>query len=224
VARTFAADHHGVSSSVAQPVHLDGVPARAARDAGRAPATLVYATLVLTTTIVVRALDPAWRERLLADSSTNVANLTRTPVRVLVASAFWLQGRPIIVWIGLLVVAMALTERWIGTRRTIAVLAAGHVGATVLTQAAVATAVAAGWMSRASLHMPDVGISYGLAALAGALVLRFHGRARVVHVVVALGVILIFLISDPGVGNVGHVVAFGLGLAMPVRLAKRRVA
>jgi hypothetical protein len=213
-----------VSSSVAQPVRLERVPPRAGRDARRAPATLVYATLVLATTIVVRALDPAWRERLLAASSTNVANLTRAPVRVLVASAFWSQGRPIIVWIGVLVVAMALTERWIGTRRTIAVFAAGHVGATVLTQAAVAIAVAAGWMSRASLHMPDVGISYGLAALAGALALRFHGRARLVHVAVALSVILIFLISDPGVGNVGHVVAFALGLATADRLAKRRVA
>jgi hypothetical protein len=203
-----------VSRPAAQPIHVDGMPARAAGDARRVPATVVYAALVLATTVAVRDLAPAWRERLLAASSTNVANLTRAPVRVLVASAFWLQGRPIVVWMGMLVVAMALTERWIGTRRTIAVLAGGHVGATVLTQAAVATAVAAGWMSRASLHMPDVGISYGLAALAGALALRFNGRVRVAHVALALGVILIFLIFDPGVGNVGHVVAFGLGLAI----------
>jgi hypothetical protein len=57
-------------------------------------------------------------ERLLAELSTNLHQLARVPVRVLVASAFWPSGwGELFVWTALFAAILAPVERRLGWRR-----------------------------------------------------------------------------------------------------------
>ena len=98
-----------------------------------APFTFAYLGLLLATTAVLAVSSERGRTMLLRASSTNLNHLAREPVRVLVASALWFQGPSVVTWALLFVVVLAAVEQALGTRRALALFAAGHVGATLLT-------------------------------------------------------------------------------------------
>ena len=102
---------------------------------------------------------------MVASASTNVHNMTTDPVRVLLVSAFWVQST---LWIwpmaALIVAVMAPAERLLGTGHTLFIFAAGHIGATVLTVAAVGVGVDRGLFPHHLAYAADVGPSYGLVS------------------------------------------------------------
>jgi hypothetical protein len=182
----------------------------------QAPATVAYLVALTVTTTTLASSSPHALHWLVASASTNLHNMTTDPLRVLVISAFWVQSTP---WIWpiapLMVAVMAPAERLLGTGRTLFTFAAGHLGATALTVAAVGVGVDHGMLPRHLAYALDVGPSYGLAAVAAVLATRLPpGRTRVV----AIGALLIGLALAVILGrdftDAGHLVAAGIGLAL----------
>ena len=157
--------------------------AAARRSLAAAPATLVYLFTILVTWWTLRGADERLGRHLVASASTNLANMQRDPLQVLVASAFWLDpgSNPVTMIAELLLLGVAV-ERWLGTWRWIAVFAIGHVGATSITVLGIAYAVDHGLLGARVAHVSDVGYSYGLMALAGVFGYRWRGRLRLAWV------------------------------------------
>lgn len=195
--------------------------AREARTAGTralgwvrcAPLTTAYLLALVVTTILVHRLPRAIVHRLLWQSSTNLHQLDRVPVRVLVASAFWVADGHVLGWLALLGVVGGLAESRIGSVRTACIFIAGHVGASLLVAAGLVIALAVGVVHRSIVDMVDVGPSYGFAALAAAVSLRGSRRWRIWSLV-ALGAWLVTTSSTSSAGRVtaaGHLTAIAIG-------------
>lgn len=186
-----------------------------------APLTFGYLGILFVTSWVLATAQGKLADRLLLSASTNLHQLSRDPVRVLVASAFWLSGTgAIVVWAVLLAVVVAPVERRIGSWRTGLVFAVGHVGATLITAAGLWTALRLDAVERSVVTAQDVGASYGLLAVAGALTYLLVPRLRLPYataLVVAFGGFAAF---DRTFTDFGHLIALLLGLAC-FRLVRR---
>jgi hypothetical protein len=200
---------------------------RAAGYLAAAPATHVLLLIVAVTTLVLRGVDAPTATRILRHQSTNLLQMSRDAPRVLVLSAFLLDHGRLLTEALIFTLVLAPVERWIGTYRWIATFAAGHVGATLATTVGIWLQVREG-AGRALVYPVDVGVSYGVAALAGVLVYRLRRPWNLLW--------LAFLALDAGRGVIatgtftdwGHLVALGIGLAMgplvrPDRTDKRHV-
>lgn len=180
-----------------------------------APGTIAYFWAVLVTTVSVRSLGPGTMQELIETQSTNVHNLLHHPVRVLFASAFWLDSTHIsLTLIVLFFLVMAPVEHKIGTWRWLVVGAAAHVIATLLTESFVGYAVRHGFMAHRLVRTADVGISYFTASVTAVAAILLPRRVRGV-VVSALIAYLIWRVS---IGQTftdwGHLLSFGIGLLL----------
>ncbi|WP_345707368.1 rhomboid-like protein [Kitasatospora paranensis] len=135
----------------------------------RNPFALLYLALLLGTTLFAHLADPQLVRRLQALSSTDVHNLAHHPVLALVTSGCWVAGPLWTPYLWAVAVTVAPLERRVGGRRAAGVLAAGHVGATLLSQGVVLAAVALGAQGDDLLDALDIGVSYGVLASLGAL-------------------------------------------------------
>jgi hypothetical protein len=184
-----------------------------------------YAAVVVVVAVALRVVPGMPTEELVLDSSTNLENLRQTPLLVLVASAFVvapLWGLWILVP---LVVVFGAAQRWIGRVATVIGAVLGHVGATLLVAALLAAGINDGRLDPAVERAQDVGVSYGLAAVAGLLAARVPPRHRRWYVLGLLAVCAAPLLLSPTFTDVGHVVAalLGLALAALVTRAARRL-
>ncbi|MEU3985005.1 rhomboid-like protein [Streptomyces sp. NPDC026672] len=192
--------------------------------AARTPVTLVYALLLVVTSLVAEFADPDLVRDLQQASSTDVAHLLRTPGPVLLTSALWIVGG---LWspFGLaFVVVLGALERRIGGARTLAVFLLGHVFATLATEVPVGFAVLAGHLPDSSLHRLDIGVSFGMAASAGALAGLLAPWPRRLLLLGTGGALVGGLVAftDP-LTDWGHLIALGIGVALwpLVRLWRR---
>jgi hypothetical protein len=186
---------------------------RAAAYIRSAPLTYIYLFVLLITTWALRTASASVGKRLLLEQSTNLHHLGRDPVRVLVASAFWLpSSEQLLLWLLLFTLIMAPVERWIGSARTGLVFALGHVGATLITAAGLWLAVDFELVARQVSHAVDVGVSYGFFAVAALLVFRFSGKQRVLYTALLVGFLAIAVAVGPNFTDFGHIAALALGL------------
>ena len=178
------------------------------------PATFVYLFTLFVTTVVIGATGTRLTTALLQSQSTNLTNLRHDPLHVLFTSAFWLpEGYQLILLVIPFAIVLAPAERWLGTWRWLVVFVTGHVGASLLT-AVIIWAELERQMTSASLtRTVDVGASYGLVAILGVLTYRVPTHWRVPYLVAVLGVIAVGMIAGPTFTDIGHVIAFGIGLA-----------
>lgn len=181
---------------------------------GSAPVTFVYLGILAVTSWVLLGMPDFAEERYLEAQSTDLAHLTRDPLRVLFRSAFFVTGWELAVWAVLFTLLMAPVERWIGSARTIAVFAVGHVGATLLTAVDI-------WLHIHLLRAPaslwtvtDTGASYGFAALTALLVYRLRGTSRLVLALVLAALVVYGAIEGTGYTARGHALAILIGLAL----------
>ena len=179
-----------------------------------APGTYAYLAVLLITATVLDSSSSKEAHRLVLERSTNLHQLARDPIRVLVESAFWV-ARPwhALAWGILFTLVLAPAEHWLGTLRWAAVFAAGHVGATLVTAAGVWTAVEADMLDRSVKHAVDVGASYGFFAVAGVLVYRAPRRHRAALAGLVVVALAAFFAVDRSYVDGGHLVAFAIGLA-----------
>jgi hypothetical protein len=179
-----------------------------------------YAAVVVVVAIVLRVLPGTPTEELVLDSSTNLDNLRHTPLLVLAASAF-VVAPAWGLWILVpLVVAFGAAQRRLGRAATVLGAAVGHVGATLLVAGLLVVGIDDGRLDPGLARAPDVGVSYGLAAVAGLLATRVPARVRPWYVLGLLAICAAPLLVSPTFTDVGHVVAALIGLALS--LIRRR--
>lgn len=180
----------------------------------RSPATFVYLFVIGVTTWTLRGAPPRLVDELLLAQSTNVHNMLRDPLQVLVASAFWLDSPHVDLQLVLrFVVVMAPTERWLGTWRTVVVFAAGHVGATLITFAGLHYGIGHHLVDRSVSRVTDVGVSYGFFAVAAVTTLRLPPRWRLLYAVGLVAYVLAGLWTARTFTDWGHVFALLIGFA-----------
>jgi hypothetical protein len=187
------------------------VAMEAVRAVRRSPATAVFALILLVTTILLRtSVHPS---AILRDVSTNVANLSRVPVRAVIGSALVLDGGPWLAYAFALALTLGSLERRVGTLWALGVFASGHVIATVLTEGWIWIAIKLGALPLAERTQIDVGVSYGLLAAAGAATALLPRRLRWVPVSVAGLVVAVPLVWLHDMTSFGHLLALLIGLA-----------
>ena len=142
------------------------------------PATFLYLFVLSITTWVLLGLTGDVVESILREHSTNLDQLRTNPVRVLIRSAFWVDGYLLLVWVVLFALVLAPAERWLGTVRWLVVFAAGHVGATLATAAGLWLAIRWKLAPSSLSDVVDVGVSYGFAALAAVFTYRLPAPGR----------------------------------------------
>ncbi|MEU9895480.1 rhomboid-like protein [Streptomyces phaeochromogenes] len=178
------------------------------------PFTFGYAVVLAVTSVVAEYADPGLVDRALQASSTDVAHLAQSPVRVLVASALWIAGGLTSTYVIAFLLVLTALERRIGGWRTAGVFLLGHGLATLATEIPVGLSVLAGHLPESSLHRYDYGISFGVAASVGALagLLRPWLRWTVLAVFgwMVIGDLIAF--TDP-MTNWGHTMALAIGVA-----------
>lgn len=185
----------------------------------RSPASVVYVVALAVTSGVLATSSPTTARRILLERSTNLHELGLHPLRVLVASAFWLPSPwQLALWAPLFLLVVAPLERLFGSLETIGLFALGHVGATLLTALGLWIGLRTDVVEHSIAYVQDVGPSYGFMAILGAAAARLLGvRAGGV---VAFGAALL-LAASPSFTNVGHLLAVLLGLAA-ARVSIRR--
>jgi hypothetical protein len=174
-----------------------------------------YAAVVLVVAVVLAALGDRGHQ-LVLDTSTNLANLRHDPLLVLVASAFVVSPLWGLWLLPVLVVVYGAAQRWLGAAATVVVAVFGHVGATLFVAVLLAAGVTAGDLDPAVVEAPDVGVSYGLVAVAALLTVRLPPRRRVWYALALIAYCLVPALVDPDFSSLGHLVAAGFGFGVAV--------
>jgi hypothetical protein len=178
-----------------------------------APATFTYAFAVLVTTATLASTRPLVKTELLHELSTNVQNMQHHPVRVLFLSAFWLDNARDVPVLLLFVAISAPVEHWLGSLRWLSVFIAGHVGATLFTFFVLYARTDDGRTHPHLQRAVDVGISYGLYAIAAVLLYHLPRRWRLPY---AAALVISFTIAtyfSATFTDIGHLAAIGIGFA-----------
>lgn len=174
--------------------------------------------MLLVVAVVSQNLAPAVAQRLVAWASTDAHNLQHHPIAALITSAFWLPSSQAWVWAIAVAAALTTLERRVGTIWTLAAFAGGHVGATLITELPVVWAVDAKLLPDADSHWLDVGVSYGLFTVVGALLMMLSLPLRAAAMLAVASCILwMYLQSDPSeLDNVitvtGHLTSVLIGV------------
>ncbi|WP_399089644.1 rhomboid-like protein [Streptomyces sp. BBFR2] len=179
----------------------------------RAPGTFLWLGVLLVTSAIMHRCSPEVLTDFLQRRSTNIHNLLHAPGRVLLTSALWLDGGGWPLHFVLYNVVHAPAERWLGTRRWLAVLATAHIGATYLSEGLLAVAIRTGAAPESAVNTLDVGVSYALAGVVAVLTYRLAGPWRYAY---ALGVLAFYggpLLTGRGFTDVGHFAAALIGFA-----------
>jgi hypothetical protein len=179
----------------------------------RSPGTFVWLTILLVTTLITRNLSPRAQAHIIEWHSTNLHQLARDPVRVLITSALWIDGGHWWPYVFLYALFHAPAERWLGTLRWLVVLLIAHIGATYLSEGVVAYRISHGLAPASERFIDDIGVSYALAGIQGVLVYYLTSPWRYLYAAVLLVFYAYSLIDHPSFTAVGHMSALLLGLA-----------
>lgn len=179
--------------------------------------TVVYAAILVAVATVLVELGPRVQERVIDHASTNLHNLAHGRIGTLVGSAFVMEAGPIYLWLPGLVCLLAVAELVWRSGRLVIAFTVGHVGATLVVAAGLVTAVKLGWLPVSVSRATDVGMSYGAAAVLGALTSALPVRWRPIWIGwwVAVAVSVAALSHD--FTDVGHGVALVLGMVVSTR-------
>ncbi|MCX3061586.1 rhomboid-like protein [Streptomyces beihaiensis] len=178
-----------------------------------APGTYLWLAALFVTTVAVHHMDPRFEEQFLRQRSTNLHELSRNPVRVLVSSAFWIDGSTWWPYALLYTVFHAQAERWLGTLRWFTVAAASHVLATLISQGALLWAIQHGHAPASAVNTLDVGVSYALAGVVAVLTYRIATPWRYAYLAVVLALYAAPLVTGRTFTDLGHFTSVLIGLA-----------
>lgn len=204
-------------SHPAPPTRPRPAPAAWIRSAGSwvrsAPGTYVWLTVLFVTTVIVHQMSPAFEEDFLRQRSTNIHELSRNPVRVLISSAFWIDGGTWLPYAALYTVFHAPAERRLGTLRWLTVAATAHVLATLVSEGVLAWAIQHGHAPETAVNTLDVGVSYALAGIVAVLTYYVARPWRYVYLFAVLVIYGVPLVTGATFTDVGHFTAALIGLA-----------
>ncbi|MGZ0200272.1 rhomboid-like protein [Streptomyces sp. RM1] len=178
-----------------------------------APGTYVWLAVLFVTTVAVHHMSPGFEQHFLRRRSTNIHELSRTPLRVLVSSAMWIDGGRWLPYALLYTVFHAPAERWLGTARWLAVCASAHVLASLVSEGLLLKAIKDGIAPHSAVNTLDIGVSYALAGVVAVLTYRIPLPWRYGYLAVVLAVFTLPLAGSPTFTDVGHFLAMLIGLA-----------
>jgi hypothetical protein len=177
------------------------------------PGTHIWLLILAVTSVIAAGMSPHLRSYLLHHVSTNLVELRHHPIRVLIASALWIQGPSgLVLYTVLFEVVHATAERWLGTFRWLTVAAFAHIGATLVSQKAVFFGIRDDRLPHSLAHTVDIGVSYGLAGVAGVLAYRLPRRWRWPYLAALLGYFGYRLVHNDTFTDLGHLTAVLIGL------------
>ncbi|MFE0101798.1 rhomboid-like protein [Streptomyces sp. NPDC059009] len=178
-----------------------------------APGTYIWLAALFFTTVAMHHMSPEFEDEFLRQRSTNIHELSKNPVRVLVSSAFWIDGGGWLSYVVLYTAFHATVERWLGTWRWLAVAAGAHVAATLISEGVLLLAVRHGAAPASSVNTLDVGVSYALAGVVAVLTYRLPRPWRYGYLLGVLVVYGIPLVSGRTFTDLGHFTSVLIGLA-----------
>lgn len=179
-----------------------------------APATYTYAFVLLITTWVLQTSSATIADRLLLERSTNLHHLAHDPMRVVVASAFWLpSAATFLLWLLLLTAVAAPFEHRVGSGRTVTVFALGHVLATLLTAVGLWAALRMDVVESSVANAKDVGASYGFLAIVSCMTFLVDRRLRTWYAACVVALVVALMAISPTFTNAGHLLAAAIGFA-----------
>ncbi|MFC1443801.1 rhomboid-like protein [Streptacidiphilus sp. N1-10] len=179
----------------------------------RAPGTHLWLLALFVTTVAMHRMSPEFQEHFLRQRSTNLHQLATDPVRVLIASAFWLDGGTWISYAVIYTIFHVPAERWLGTWRWLLALAVAHVGATYISEGVLYWAIHQGRAPQSAVNTLDVGVSYALAGIQAILFYRITAPWRWIYLAAVLLWYGSALVHGRTFTDVGHLTAALLGLA-----------
>ena len=182
--------------------------------------TAIYALVLLVVAVTLVVVGPQVQGRVIDHLSTNLHNLARGQFGTLIGSAFVTADNDIYVWLPGLVCLLALGELlWRGKGMVVA-FTLGHIGATLIVAAALAIAILAGWLPASIADASDVGISYGAAAVLGALTAAIPAWWRLPWVSFWLANAFVVATASESFDftAAGHVTALTLGVLLSTQL------
>ncbi|MYW19013.1 hypothetical protein GT039_26410 [Streptomyces sp. SID2955] len=169
--------------------------------------------ILFVTTVALHHMPAEFEEHFLRHRSTNIHELSRSPVRVLVASAMWIENGNWLPYAFLYTVFHAPAERWLGTARWLAVCALAHVLASLISEAMLLAAIRKGVAPQEAVYTMDIGVSYALAGVIAVLGYRIAAPWRYAYLVAVAAVFALPLAAAPSFTDFGHFLAVLLGLA-----------
>ena len=184
----------------------------------RVPVTVGYAALLVVITVTLAALGPAVHDRVVGYASTNLHNLGEGQVGTLLASALIADDGRFFLWLPGLICLLAVAELLWQSRRLLVVFLVGHIGTTLVVAAGLVAAVELGWLPWSISRVADVGVSYGVLTVVGALTAVVPPRLKPAWLGWWLaGSVAVLAVSDEFT-EAGHVVALTLGVVLSTRL------
>lgn len=180
--------------------------------------TLAYALMLVLVATTLLALGPGAQDLVVSRMSTNLHNLAQGHLGTLLGSAFvTTTGGEVYVVLPGLVCLLALAELLWQGRRLVLAFALGHIGATLVVAAGLAAAIRFGWLPISVTRANDVGISYGAAAVLGALTAAIPARWRPAWIGWWLAIALLAAASGEDFTPAGHTIALALGMLLSTR-------
>ncbi|MET9411416.1 rhomboid-like protein [Streptomyces sp. NPDC002935] len=178
-----------------------------------APGTYIWLAILFITTVAMHHMSPDFEADFLRQRSTNIHELSNNPVRVLFASAMWIDGGHWLPYAVLYTVFQAPAERWLGTARWLAVNAAAHVLSTLISEGALLWAIRHGMAPHSAVDTLDIGVSYALAGVIGVLTYRIAAPWRYPYLVIVLAVYGVPFLTARTLTDLGHFASVLIGLA-----------
>ncbi|MFE9372744.1 rhomboid-like protein [Streptomyces sp. NPDC006711] len=178
-----------------------------------APGTCLWLAALFVTTIALRHMSPEFEADFLRQRSTNIHELSANPRRVLMTSAFWIDGGSWLSYAVLYALFHAPAERWLRTWRWLVVAFGTHVAATFVSEGALLWAIRHDYAPRAAVNTLDVGVSYALAGVVAVLTYRITRPYRYLYLLVVLVLYGAPLLDGRTFTDLGHFASVLIGLA-----------
>ncbi|HTI78272.1 MAG TPA: rhomboid family intramembrane serine protease [Mycobacterium sp.] len=178
-----------------------------------APLTYTWLVVLLITTIIQHSIPARHLHALLQKESTNLHHLASDPIRVLLQSLLWIDGKYWWPYLIVFTLFLAPAERWLGQLRWLAVGLVSHVGATYLSEGYLYWRIQEAVSSPRLIDARDIGVSYFVVGIVGVLTYQIPQRWRWPYVIAALVVFAAFLAVKRDFTNLGHFCALLIGLA-----------
>jgi hypothetical protein len=178
-----------------------------------APLTSAWLLVLLVTTKIQRSAGRRGARRIQRNHSTNLRRLHDEPSRVLTTSLFWLDDRKWWPYVPIFAGIVAPAERRLHWWRWLLVGFGAHVIGTAVGQSYLRLLIDKGRVPTRLTNVRDVGVSYFVFGVAGALSGYIQPPWRIRTQVVTAAALVGNLAIRPTFTEIGHLSAFIAGVA-----------